>query len=100
MNFLVGLLFSILGSVISGAFGMMAWNMCIPVIFVGAPKITIIQSIIVAMVLNIMTYGGTVTEDMTDTGDFAVTAFVRIVITMMVSSIMLGILWLVMQIAY
>ena len=100
MNFLGVLLFSILGSVISGAFGMVAWNMCIPVIFVGAPKITIIQSIIVAMVLSIMTYGGTSPEDKTDTENFAATAIIRILIILIVSSISLGVLWLVMQIAY
>ncbi len=100
MNFLVGLFFSILSSVISGAFGMVAWNMCIPVIFVGAPKITIIQSIIVAMVLSIITYEGTALEDKTDTKNFAVTAIVRLLMILFVSSINLGVLWLIMQIAY
>lgn len=100
MSFLVGLFFSILGSVVSGAFGMVAWNMCIPVIFVGAPKITIIQSIIIAMVLEIMTYGGTLPEDKTDTENFVATAIVRILMTAFVSSINLVILWLVMQIVY
>lgn len=100
MDYLVGLLFSILGSVISGTFGMLAWNMCIPVIFEGAPKITIVQSIIIAMVMNIMTYEGTLPEDKTRTESYALTYFVRLCMRLVGLSVELGILWIFMQIAY
>ena len=100
MNYLVGVLFTILGAIISGVLGKFAWNMCIPVIFEGVPKITTIQSILIAMVLSIMTYGGTLAEDKTDSENFAVTAIIRLFLILIVSSISLAILWLVMQIAY
>ena len=100
MNYLVGVLFTILGAIISGVFGKFSWNMCIPVIFEGAPEITTIQSILIAMVLSIMTYGGTLTEDKTDSENFAATAIIRLFLILIVSSISLAILWLVMQIVY
>jgi len=68
--------------------------------FVGAPKITLLQSIIVAVVISIMIYGGTASEDKTDTENFAATAMKRLLSILSCSSISLGVLWLLMQIAY
>ena len=39
MDFVLGILFTIIGTIIEGAYGMVAWNMTIPVIFEGAPTI-------------------------------------------------------------
>ena len=100
MNFLVGLLLSILGYVILGAFGMVAWNMCIPVIFEG-PKITIIHIIVIAMVLGIRTSALIALEDDEEKKkNLAVTTIARFLKALIISPIMLIILWVAMQIAY
>lgn len=100
MNFFIGVFFTIVDVFISGALGMVAWNMCIPVVFEGAPQITLIQAIIVAMVFDVMTYDGSLPEDKTDTEDLAVTAIVRIFTILLGSGVSLGILWVIMQMAY
>lgn len=100
MDFLFGLIFELIGICIEGAYGMLAWNMSIPVIFSGAPKISLLQSIIIALVIEIMTFGGNVYEDTVDTESHTATSIVHIFTILGVSTILLAILWLIMKFIY
>ena len=100
MDFVFGILFTIIGTIIEGAYGMVAWNMAIPVIFEGAPTISLLQSIIIAIVANIMTYDGSVYKDKTDTESVAVNILAGILMILFVSTIMLALLWLIMKVLY
>lgn len=100
MDFVFGILFMIIGTIIEGAYGMVAWNMAIPVIFEGAPTISLLQSIIIAIVANIMTYDGSVYKDKTDTESVAVNVLAGILMILFVSTIMLALLWLIMKVLY
>ena len=100
MDFVLGILFTIIGTIIEGAYGMVAWNMAIPVIFEGAPTISLLQSIIIAIVANIMTYGGSVHKDEIDTESVAANGLARILMILFVSTIMLALLWLIMKVLY
>lgn len=101
MDFLFGLIFELIGICIEGAYGMVAWNMSIPVIFSGAPKISLLQSIIIALVIEIMTFGGTIyKEDTVDTESHTATSIVHIFTILGVSTILLAILWLIMKFIY
>lgn len=100
MDFVFRILFTIIGTIIEGAYGMVAWNMAIPVIFEGAPTISLLQSIIIAIVANIMTYDGSVYKDKTDTESVAVNVLAGILMILFVSTIMLALLWLIMKVLY
>lgn len=100
MDFVLGILFTIIGTIIEGAYGMVAWNMTIPVIFEGAPTISLLQSIIIAFVASIMTYGGSVHKDEIDTESVAANGLARILMILFVSTIMLALLWLIMKVLY
>lgn len=100
MDFVFSILFTIIGTIIEGAYGMVAWNMAIPVIFEGAPTISLLQSIIIAIVANIMTYDGSVYKDKTDTESVAVNVLAGILMILFVSTIMLALLWLIMKVLY
>ena len=97
MDFMLGIIFAIIGTVIEGAFGMVAWNMAIPVIFEGAPTITLLQAIAIAFVISIMTYGGSAYKDEVESESSAVKGLVRILLILLSSSITLGILWIFMH---
>lgn len=100
MDFVLGILFTIIGTIIEGAYGMVAWNMAIPVIFEGAPTISLLQSIIIAIVASIMTYGGSAYKDEIDTKSVAVNGLASILMILFVSTIMLALLWLIMKVLY
>ena len=100
MDFVLGILFQIIGTIIEGAYGKVAWNIAIPVIFEGAPTISLLQSIIIAIVANIMTYGGSDYKDETDSESFAASALARILMILIDSTIMLALLWLIMKVLY
>lgn len=100
MDFLFGLVLQLIGTCIEGAYGMAAWNMAIPVIFPGAPKISLLQSIIIAFVVQIMTYDGAATQDKIETESCIINGAVRILMTLVVSSILLAILWCIMKFIY
>lgn len=100
MDFVLGILFDIIGIIIEGAYGMVAWNMAIPVIFEGAPTISLLQSIIIAIVAGIMTYGGSVNKDESDAKSLAVNGLARILMILFISTIMLALLWLIMKVLY
>ena len=92
MDFLFGLIFELVGICIEGAYGMVAWNMSIPVIFSGTPKISLLQSIIIALVIEIMTFGGTIYKDTVDTESHTATSIVHIFTILGVSTIILHII--------
>lgn len=100
MDFLFGLVLLLIGTLIEGAYGMAAWNMAIPVIFHGAPKISLLQSIIIAFVVQIMTYEGTVPKDKIETKSCIIDGGCRILIILVFSSILLAILWFIMKFIY
>ena len=100
MDFVLGILFTIIGTIIEGVYGMVAWNMAIPVIFEGAPTISLLQSIIIAIVASIMTYGGSVYKDEIDTESVAANVLARILMILFLSTIMLALLWLIMKVLY
>ena len=100
MDFVLAILFTIIGTIIEGAYGMAAWNMAIPVIFEGAPNISLLQSIIIAIVASIMTYDGSFHKDEIDTKSVAVNGLANILMILFVSTIMLALLWLIMKVRY
>lgn len=100
MDFLFGLIFELIGICIEGAYGMVAWNMSIPVIFSSAPKISLLQSIIIAIVVEIMTFGGVIHDDKADTEYHTATAIIHIFTILGVSTILLAILWFIMKFIY
>lgn len=100
MDFVLGILFTIIGTIIEGAYGMVAWNMAIPVIFEGAPKISILQAVVIAFVASILTYGGELHKDELDTESIAAKEFIRIIMILIISTIMLAILWIIMKAFY
>lgn len=97
MDFILGLLFTILGTVIEGAYGMFAWNMAIPKIFEGVPEITLVQSIAIAFVASLITYGGTVSKEEFETDSAAVKGLYRILMILVVSTMMLICLWIIVK---
>lgn len=100
MDFMLGILFTVIGVIIEGAYGMVAWNMAIPVIFEGAPRISILQAVVIAIVASILTYGGSVHKDEIDTESIAMNGFIRIIMILIISTIMLAVLWIIMRAFY
>lgn len=100
MDFVLEILFKIIGTIIEGAYGMVAWNMAIPVIFEGAPTISLLQSIIIAIVVSIMIYDGSVHNDEIDTESVAVDGLLHILAILFMSTTMLALLWLIMKVLY
>lgn len=100
MDFVLEILFKIIGTIIEGAYGMVAWNMAIPVIFEGAPTISLLQLIIIAIVVSIMIYDGSVHNDEIDTESVAVDGLLHILAILFMSTTMLALLWLIMKVLY
>lgn len=100
MDFILGIFFSIIGTILEGAYGMVAWNMAIPVIFEGAPKISLLESIIVALVATIMTYGGSIHKEEIGNESAAAKGLAHILMILIVSTIMLALLWFIMKMLY
>ncbi|MCF0125828.1 MAG: hypothetical protein HUJ68_08790 [Clostridia bacterium] len=100
MKYLIGLFFTLVRILISGIMGSVAWNISIPIIFKGAPSISLLQSIIISIVVEIMCYGGSIPEDKTNTGDYAATTIVKTVTLLFVSGLSLLTLWIIMKVAY
>ena len=102
MDLLLGLLFAIIETIIEGVFGMLAWNMAIPVIFEGAPTISLLQSIIITFVAGFMTNRASVDKNEIDTESLDLTEFVamelaHIFMKFSVNMGMLLILWLTLK---
>lgn len=100
MDFILGIFFSIIGTILEGAYGMVAWNMAIPVIFEGAPKISLLESIIVALVATIMTYGGSIHKEEIGIESAAAKGLAHILMILIVSTTMLALLWFIMKMLY
>ena len=93
MNFIIGEVYLMISSLIEGALGIMAWNMCISVAF-KVPTIAFIELFIIIYIANSMLYIGT------EQKDSIATAIEKIIKIFLVCSASLGVLTLIMQIAY
>lgn len=93
MNFIIGEVYLMISSLIEGALGIMAWNMCISVAF-KVPTIAFIELFIIIYIANSMLYIGT------EKKDSIATAIEKIIKIFLVCSASLGVLTLIMQIAY
>ncbi len=93
MNFIIGEVYLIISSLIEGALGIMAWNMCISVAF-KVPTIAFIELFIIIYIANSMLYIGT------EQKYSIATAKEKIIKIFLVCAVSLGLLTIIMQIAY
>ena len=93
MNFIIGEVYLIISSLIEGALGIMAWNMCISVAF-EVPTVEFIELFTIIYIANCMLYIGTKQEDS------IATAKEKIIKIFLVCAVSLGLLTIIMQIAY
>ncbi len=107
MDLMLSMLLTVVGTLIEGAYGMVAWNMAIPVIFEGAPTISLLQAVVISIVASAMTYGGTAYKEIVDDDILKKTMYKKTMIAVfhikmiiVVSTIMLAILAIIIKVFY
>ena len=100
MGFVLYLLLEVMSTIILGVYGMVAWNITIPVIFPSSPQISLLQAIAISFVIKIMTYDGNIPKDETDIGVAYGTVMVHIIMMLIKNTMILAILCLIMNVIY